>query len=190
MVWFNKNKKEEMKEREEIPSLPELPRLPDLPLDNFQYKPNALPKFPSNALGNRFTQSTIKDAISGEKEDEETNESEEDRMMSKLPKGPLTRETMEEDELPMEEEPKFSSEFRRETPSKMEPMFVRLDKFEENMDTFNKIKKQFTGVEVLLEGIKETKEEENKELDSWQTKLQTIKNQIDKIDRDIFSKIE
>jgi hypothetical protein len=190
MALFNKNKKGDMKEMDGIPSLPELPRLPDLPLDSFQYKPNALPKFPSNALGNRFSQSTIKDAISGEKEDEETDESEEEQMMSKLPKGPLTRETMEEDELPMEQESKFSSEFRRETPSKMEPMFVRLDKFEENMDTFEKIKRQFAGVEVLLEGIKGTREEENKELESWQTKLQTMKNQIDKIDRDIFSKIE
>lgn len=188
MALFNRNKKGDMKEMEGIPSLPELPKLPDFPMNEFQYKPNALPKFP-NTFGNKFSQSTIKDAISGEKEDEMANESEEDQMISKLPTGPLTRE-MEEEEMPMEEEPSFKPEFRRETPSKMEPMFVRLDKFEESLETFEKIKKQFAGVEGLLSEINSTREEENKELESWQTKLQTMKNQIDKIDRDVFSKIE
>ncbi len=188
MVWFNKNKKEEIKEPEEIPSLPQLPKLPDLPSGNIQFKPNILPRFPSNSLGNRFSENTIKDAISGEKDgEEETDESEEIQTMPRFPKGPLTRETPDEE---FEEEPMPRREFMGGPRQKMEPMFVRLDKFEENLEIFEKIKKQLGGVEGLLENIKQIKEEESKELESWQAKLQTTKNQIDKIDRDIFSKIE
>jgi hypothetical protein len=191
MAWFNKNKKEGMKEQDEVPSLAQLPPFPDLSNispDNFQFKPNALPKFPSSPLGNRFSQSTIKDAISGEKEGDEADESEELQTMPKLPQGPLTRETDEEESYG-EEMPKIPSRPVSDYRQKEEPMFVRLDKFEDSMETFEKIKKQLVGVEGLLEDIKQTKEEEGKELESWQSKLQTMKNQIDKIDRDIFSKI-
>jgi len=138
MALFKK-KKEEIKGVDEIPSLPELPRLPELPSfpsDNLQFKPNALPRFPPSTFGNKFTQNTIKDAVSGEKESEEglADESEEIQTMPKLPKGPLTREEGEE---PFEEE--ISMPSMREPMSykqRAEPMFVRLDKFEESLDSF------------------------------------------------------
>jgi hypothetical protein len=189
MAWFNKNKKEDMEGQEEIPSLPQLPQLPDFPSDNFQFKPNALPRFPSSSLGNKFSQSTIKDAISGEKEGDETDESEEIQTMPRFPRGSLTREA-DEEESSEEEMPKMQSRPLNDYRQKAEPMFVRLDKFEESLENFEKIKKQLAGAEGLLEDIKHTKEEESKELESWQSKLQTMKNQIDKIDRDVFSKIE
>jgi hypothetical protein len=191
MAWFNKNKKGEMKEQKEMPSLPQLPQLPDLPSDNFQFKPNMLPRFPQNSLGDKFSQDTIKDAVSGEKEDEMTNEPEEIQAMPKPPMGPLTREAPPEMEEPFEEEmPSMSRGAISSSRQKAEPMFVRLDKFEESLGSFDKIKKQLSGVEKLLESIKSTKEEESREIEAWQSKLQTMKNQVDKIDRDIFSRIE
>ncbi|MDD5700197.1 MAG: hypothetical protein PHH00_03330 [Candidatus Nanoarchaeia archaeon] len=193
MTLFKK-KKEEMRAVDEIPSLPELPRLPELPnlsSDNFQFKPNALPRFPPSTFGNKFSQNTIKDAVSGGKEvnEEFANESEEVQTMPKLPKGPLTRE-LDEEESFEEEMPRIPSRPLSDYRQKAEPMFVRLDKFEESLESFEKIKKQFAGVESLLEEIRRVREEEGKELGEWQSRLQTMKNQIDKIDRDIFSKIE
>ena len=192
MAWFNKNKKGEVKnsnEFTEIPSLPQLPKLPDLPMDNLQFKPNALPRFPSSSLGNKFSQDTIKGAITGEKEEDEetTNESEEVQTMPRLPASPLMQE------VPSSMMGGFSERKQQQSyPMRQEsqaPMFVRLDKFEENLDVFDKIKRQLVGVEKIFDDIKRTKEQEDKELMEWQTKLQTMKQQLDKIDKDIFSKI-
>jgi hypothetical protein len=203
MGLFNKKKKEEIPEtHSSFPELPPLPKLPDLPLDNstnLQFKPNILPRFPSSSLGNKFSQDTIKDAISGEKEDEEADESEEEiQTMPKLPSSPLTKEVPQEKEESPREKPQVTKQSRPEdrgysmqrVQEKPEPIFVRLDKFEENMDLFDKIRKQFMGVEKILEDIRHTKEEEDRELESWQQKLQTMKSQMDKIDKDIFSKID
>ena len=45
-------------------------------------------------------------------------------------------------------------------------------------------------MEKLLEDIKELKEKEEKELSYWMAEIQTIKNQTEKVERDIFSKLE
>jgi hypothetical protein len=206
MGLFNKKKKEEIPVTSSLPELPPLPKLPDLPLGsstNLQFKPNILPRFPSSSLGNKFSQDTIKDAVSGEKEDEETDESEEIQMMPKLPSIPMSKEMppeMDESSEGMKVSTTIKpsimtkpsrTEYSMQRPQeKSEPIFVRIDKFEENMDLFNKIKKQLLGVEKILEDIKRTKEEEDKELELWQQRLQTMKSQIDKIDKDIFSKID
>ena len=76
MGWFKK------KEEKEVPSLPELPRLPELPsireegFDDF--KIHQLPSFPTNALGKKFSQDTIKEAVAGEKEGEEVFDSDDE----------------------------------------------------------------------------------------------------------------
>ncbi|MCL5730085.1 MAG: hypothetical protein M1165_00780 [Candidatus Pacearchaeota archaeon] len=213
MGLFNKNKKgassaniSSVPELPELPELPPLPKLPDMPASNVQkQKLNALPRIPPSSLGDKFSQNTIKDAVSGGKESDETNDSEEEvQTMPMFSSGPMTREinSDEEEEMP-EEEPSMAPMTRSISSSepstkkiyagriqKEEPVFVRLDKFEENIEVFDKIKKQIAGVEKLLEEIKRTKEEESKELNSWQERLQTMKNQIERIDRDIFSKIE
>ncbi len=195
MVWFNKNKKEDAPELADLPALPQLPKLPDFSSDSMQFKPNALPRFPSSALGDKFSQNTIKDAISGEKEDDEelANESDEIQTMPKLPAGPLTKEVsssiMKESpvEKPAQQRGGYSMGLSE---SKTGPMYVRLDKFEENIEVFDKIKRQLVGVEKILDDIKRTKEQEDKELGDWQAKLQTMKEQVEKIDKDIFSKVE
>ncbi len=190
MALFGKKKKEENKnlsEIPELPALPPLPRLPDFNSDNMPFKPNALPRFPPSSLGDKFSQTTIKEAISGEKEDEMANESEEIETMPNLPEGPLTRE-ISSSEFPEFPERKIRPIYPREIAK--HPMYVRLDKFEENLEIFEKIKRQLIGVEKILDDIKRTKEQEDKELGEWQTRLQAMKEQIEKIDRDIFSKIE
>lgn len=196
MAWFNKNKKEETHELAELPALPELPKLPELPPSNMQFKPNALPRYPSSALGDKFSQNTIKDAISGEKEDDEEEADDSDvelQTMPKLPTGPLAREIpTASDFLPKSQKQKqnYSMPPMRPESHAGGPMYVRLDKFEENMGIFDKIKHQMIGVEKILDDIRRTKEQEDKELGEWQTKLQTMKEQIEKIDKDIFSKVE
>jgi hypothetical protein len=201
MGWLNKQDK-----REEVPSLPELPELPELPSlegfsesENFEEQKefNKLPSFPSNSLGNKFSQNAIKEAVSGvEKGDEEVFDANEfapsmNRNMQMMPQKPFSMPLNKrmQREFEPEEIPSNFSEASRIV-KKAEPLFIRLDKFEESMELFDKIKKKISEMDKMLEEIKVIKENEEKEIISWERDVQTIKQQIRKIDEDIFSKVE
>jgi len=206
MALFKKNKKEESSYPSGLPELPKLPELPPAaprPNPSTIPKPNALPRFPSSPTGNRFSQNTIKDAVSGEKGGDAVDEFEKeiqkmprfpDKSMAKEPRAPRGDEEDEEEMTPSAPQnpemiitprtSRVSSVSQRE-----EPVFIRLDKFEESLDTFEKIKKQLSGADKLLNEIKDVKDREDKELAEWQSKLEAMKNQIEKIDKDIFSKV-
>ena len=189
MGLFKKDQKENM----EIPQLPELPDLPKLPEMNDNKIPR-LPTYQSSSFGQKFSQNTIKEAVSGKEEgDEEVWEADEFvreqemRMMQQPPlKKPMIKEyyKFEEQEIP--------AEFRHvaKQMKRAEPLFIRIDKFEESSDTFKKIKEKIFEIDKLLREIKKVKEEEEKELNLWEDKIQIIKKQIEKIDKDLFSKVE
>jgi len=69
-------------------------------------------------------------------------------------------------------------------------VFVKIDKFEESLKIFELTKNKIVEMEKMLEDIKELKEKEEKELDYWMAEIQTIKNQTEQVERDIFSKLE
>lgn len=268
MGLFTKNKKEEPRKIlpvtprvSELPEFSELPKLPELPpLDEDEYSDEAVPKlpaFPTNTLGTKFSQDTIKEAVSGKKgvegvfdandfsdeedleimhkplklikkdveeyekpeirkkiirpsyepfyrEDEKMVRSIKSSIMEEEPMVRSIKSNMVEEEQPVYEEsfplmPSITS--RETTPSrryrekstgtkKAEPVFVRLDKFEEGMNLFDDIKAQIADMEHLIKNTKEIKQKEEEELNSWQNQLQEVKRQIEKVDRDIFSKIE
>ena len=73
---------------------------------------------------------------------------------------------------------------------KAEPVFIRIDKFEESIKIFQEIKSQISDIEKLIKNTKEIKAKEEEELTSWETEIQTVKNQIEKVNQDIFSRIE
>jgi len=193
MGWFKKEKSEG------IPSLPELPELPEIPETKFE-KPHQLPSFPTNSLGEKFSQNAIKEAVSREKEDYEEGEDE----VVELPKlkKPLTRE------LPLHKKTKMK--LTRELPirknktqeipeefeeaesqvRKAEPVFIRIDKFEKSLKVFEKTKQKINEIEKMLKDIQDLKEEEEIELEAWGSEIQNLKQQIEKIDDDVFSKID
>ena len=191
-------KKEKKVERKEVPSLPELPRLPDFPRledqDPDLRKPlPQLPSFPSSSLGKKFSQESIKDAVTG-KEGVGGSGTHEFEAMGRM-KEPLKRsvrelpyENMEEYDEDEDEESMEMSEARMMR-GEAEPVFIRIDKFEEGLRIFEEIKRKITEIEKILGETKKIKEKEERELQDWENELRTIKNQIEKIDRDIFSKI-
>jgi len=71
-----------------------------------------------------------------------------------------------------------------------EPIFIRIDKFEESLKVFEKVKEKISEIEHLLRETKELKEQEQLELSNWEQEIQKLKLQIEKVDEDIFSKIE
>ncbi len=186
------------------PRLPEIPRLPDLPdmdSDTNEMTLPQLPSFPNNSLGDKFSQNTIKEAVAGKKEvnrgaADEFEDDGEDQMMQ----TPLKKMSKEYDEDEEPEEygaplPKKRVEVSRGFQSRMaskkaEPVFIRLDKFEESMEIFEKARDQISEIEKLIRETKSVREKEEEELVAWENEIQTIKNEIEKVDRDIFSRIE
>ena len=206
-LFGKKDKKEEVKSS--IPNLPELPKLPELPaMNEFAYEEDSLPqlpRFPNNSLGNKFSQNTIKEAISGKKEDEEVFSAEdfpdEDELEKGMMQKPLQKPRTEEFENYNDEEETIPTKPKsQEVPQnfitknymtrKAEPVFIRIDKFEESMKIFQDIKSQISEIESLIKNTKEIKAKEEEELASWEAEVQTIKNQIEKVNQDIFSRIE
>ncbi len=182
-------KKREKKGKEAVPapSLPELPKLPEFPAleDDRKGRENIhkLPSYPSDSLGTKFSQNTIKEAISGE-EDFQENEDLDEPDYDKMPK-PLRKPITEE--VGWESPSEFGG--KRELDTGPEPIFIRIDRFEEALKIFNETKKKLYEIERTLEEIKRVKEKEEKELSAWENKVRTIKGQIEKVDKDIFSKI-
>ncbi|MEJ2267703.1 MAG: hypothetical protein P8X70_01355 [Nanoarchaeota archaeon] len=147
-----------------------------------------LPSFPNNSLGEKFSQDTIKKAVTGRKEGEsalETKASEEsEKRMFQGHNKKLSREFPSNQNMPKEiqENPKRTKE--------TEPIFIRIDKFEESLEIFKKIKSQISEIQKMLEHIKEVKEKEDKELEIWEQEIKKTKDQVQKVDENIFSKIE
>ncbi len=73
---------------------------------------------------------------------------------------------------------------------KAEPIFIRIDTFEESLKIFESTKNRIFEIEKMLRDIKRLKEEEEKELEMWEQEIQNLKQQIEKVDQDIFSKVD
>ena len=187
MGLFNK-KKEVKKETSLLPDLPKLPELPELPrADDEERQIHKLPSFPSNSLGTRFSRNTIKEAVAGEEEDElpadDFLDEDEMRMMREPARKPLTEEIGEEMPSRLKK-----LESGREK-SIIEPIFIRIDRFEEALKIFNETKKKISEIDRILEDVRKIKEKEENELKTWENETRYMKEQIEKVDKDIFSKI-
>ena len=188
MGLFGKKNKEEVKE--EVPLLPRLPKLPELP--KIEEIEGGFPTLPNYPYPEKFSQKIPEENIPEKREGElfEDNgpiqKSQEIQVMPRPLKKPITQESplIEEEEKP---EVEYSP-----TPiiRKPEPVFIRIDKFEESLRVFERAKKQIPEIERIILHIKKIKEEEHLELEKWENEIQQTKKQIEKIDKDIFSKIE
>jgi len=185
-MFFTKKKEVE---KDGMPMLPELPKLPELGnFDDDDRHIHKLPSFPHNSYGTKFSQDTIKEAVTGEKEmsssdAEDWDEDEDEMRMTQEPlRKPMTSEIDDED-MPSERR-NFTN-----TRNSSEPVFVRIDLFEEALKTFNEAKKKISEIEKNLIEIKRVREKEDMELASWEKEVNAMKNQIGKVERDVFSKV-
>ncbi len=104
----------------------------------------------------------------------------------------------EEDEFaPLKEERRIPKPIRKplrrefeEAELKEEPVFIRIDKFEESLGLLEKTKKQISDIQEMLTDIKKIREDEDTELRHWEKEIQTVKEQIERIDKDIFSRVK
>ena len=177
MALFKKKEKGE----EEAPKFPELPKLPELPEikeEKHDEPVPQLPSFPSGSLGDKFSQNTIKEAVTGKKEEGERADESAEEEMHMMPKPPVSNSA----KMPIKNEKK--------EPGKPEPIFIRIDRFEEGSQVFEQVKKQVTDIEKMFADVAKIKQKEDKELVLWEAELKEIKEKIEKIDENIFSKHE
>lgn len=212
MALFKKKEKKEEKSSE-IPKLPEIPQLPEMlespraekEMNNFAgTKPNfslgkpmvsrpesvreenkkdqlpQLPSFPNGSLGNKFSQDTIKEAITGRKEEEVEAEGFAEKM-------PMMQRSLERERT---EKENYAPLSQKTKPKGTEPIFIRIDKFEEGSRTFEDVKRKISEIENMFIDLKAVREKEEKELGVWEEEIKQIKGKIEKIDSDIFSQIE
>lgn len=93
---------------------------------------------------------------------------------------PPKRKTLELSRTNLEPESKTKQE---------EPIFVRIDKFQNAKKDFKEIQKKIKQIELTLRKVQEEKLKEDKEVSSWIENLEKVKSRLNEIDSEIFSKV-
>jgi hypothetical protein len=70
-----------------------------------------------------------------------------------------------------------------------EPVFVRIDKFQDSQKKFAEIDKKVKEIEKILGKVKQVKIKEDAEISKWSEDLEKIKSGLSEIDSDIFNQI-
>ncbi len=179
MALFKKKEKPKMEQPPKLPDIPQLPELPEFKMGE-EGSLSQLPSFPTDSLGNKFSQNTIKEAVAGKKENKEVGADEFAEEKVQMMQKPLVKEERGNNQS----YPKVSSQ------KEEGPIFIRIDKFEEGSKTFEDVRRQITDIEGMFEDIKGVREKEGKELESWEEEIKQIKEKIESIDNNIFSKLE
>jgi len=186
MSWFSKNKEEDTK-LSELPDLPESndlhfpsnDELPEVPegLPEIETKPLLeLPKLDTNKPEiNKLPQQGFQKSQFSPLKPPVTNEPPEIRQ--RIPE-PRTIEISPQTYSP------------RQLTKKAEPIFIRLDKFQNAVETFGEIREKINEIEELLKRTREIKIKEEQELEEWEREIQIIKSRIEAVDKNIFDKMD
>jgi len=199
MAWFKKKKEQET--QEEIPKLPGLPEpvkfsLPTLPepISNETQKDlPELPTLPELKTETNFNPNIIKQEIMAPKKE-----------MQKSQFNNINPSSIKTSNQPTyHQPPNYPQQIKSQkaitslkiNPPKSrikeaEPIYVRLDKFEASLESFEEIKRKITEIEEILRKTKEVKQKEEQELEEWEREIQIIKSRITAIDKTIFNKLD
>ncbi len=183
MSWFRREKKEvgEYRKLSELPPLPD--NFGESSRESFDEKElPPLPSFPSSVAGERMSREIVKQAVKPTYEEIDYMESDEEgeaEYTSLLP--PPGRSVERSIEVP--------AIITKSKEMKTEPVFVRIDKYQEALINFQDIKKRILETEDLLKEINEIKTKEEKELQEWEEEIKSAKEKLDKIDESLFGKL-
>lgn len=177
-MWFKKKDKQEAIPLGELPELPDLPDFPEiksvekpsnikekLPEFGEREELPALPSFPNSSIAERISQEAIKSELSSSIK-------------------PYTKEISPEHK---EERRRVSEIYPKQ---ESQPIFVRIDRFQNSLKNFNEVKKQLQEIESYLSDIREIRAKEDTELSEWEKELHEIKMKLESIDSVLFSKLE
>ena len=189
MGWFKKKgSKQEISERDadeleaprpgDDPALPKLPEMPKLP------KLKELPKLPSKRELEQQMQKPAT-AVPGLPPQRAAPPSMPDmepsimgaqappiEQLAKTPTGPIT------------------SPPTATLPKTKEPIFVKIDKFKDAVQSFEHVKSKVEDIEKMLHEIKLIKAKEEQELQQWENEVRVIKSRVENIDESLFKEME
>src|SRR3989338_7360133 len=202
MAWFGKKEEKNIQQLPDLPDLPELPQLPTLksytPLERYEPKAERLPSLPAlknPALEQKFTQSMIKDAVNApvtrEISDDESYVEETPWLNGSQKEYTEESETQQYTKEVSSRKSRVPKQFKQaaQVVRQKEPVFVRLDKFEQGLATFEEMKHKVTEIRETLQEIRAQKAKEEDELQHWEMQLQEMKAKVDKIDKEVFSRL-
>ncbi len=66
------------------------------------------------------------------------------------------------------------------------PLFVKIDKYKDVLNTVDAIKSKLEDAEELIRAFEEVRTQEGDKLESWKKDLQNVKEKLLSIDRDLF----
>lgn len=193
MGFFSKN--------DDIPEIPTAPTLPELPKSQTDEKKGLpeLPSFPANSQNENLNQEMVKSAVADNNSPEEKNgdvDIQNDIHVTEEPEGGPIIPPMPSEKLPTQlsiaDLPRRTLEInpREEKFSKeIEPIFVRIDKFQSAQKHFEQIKSKVKEIESVIGKIKDVKSKEEIELKGWTEDIERIKSRLSEIDSDIFNQI-
>ena len=189
MSWFSK--KEDKALLPDLPEDMEFPKLPEIYSDSWQdvnvtssvpnvvnlkqKRPLWLPPLPSiKTESNKIVAEPMAEEIA------------EPMIELGLIREPLVREPMAIELA--ESFPRKPSKIKIIRPIK--PIYIRLDKFKQGLESFEEIKSKVQEIEHLLKGVKDLREKEEKELGEWEKEIQIIKSRMEALDKDVFSELD
>ena len=173
----------------EIPSAPTLPELPELPA------------FPANSKNENLNEEMVKSAVSDMPSPRERRDIPSDihraeeqggrHMPPPFPSGGGMIPSIQSLQDPEEKktlELRASSKLTSST-KQVEPIFVRIDKFQSAQKDFEQIKENVKEIESVLKKIKDVKAQEEVELKGWTEDIEKIKSRLAEVDAGIFDQI-
>ena len=105
--------------------------------------------------------------------------------------APLTREIMPMQAISRPSYPEeISEEQAQRGPKQREPIFVKIDKFNDALNNFEAIKQKIAEIDSLLKKVKETRTKEQDEIDSWEREVEEIMSKVNNIDQKLFNKLD
>lgn len=187
MGFFNKN--------EGVPEIPTAPTLPELPKTQSKEKKDLpeLPSFPINSKNENINQEIVKSAVSDNSSPEEKKSDiniQNDIYLTEEPEGaqiPPVPSVPSIADLPKRTLEINSTE--EKTSKEIEPIFVRIDKFQTAQKHFDQIKNKIKEIDLIIGKIKDVKSKEEIELKGWTEDVEKIKSRLSEIDSDIFNQI-
>ena len=194
--------------KEEVPEIAPASTLPELPKTGL----TELPSFPNNSTNDNFNQEMVKSAVT---DDLSSGENE---MKVEIPENlQVTEELPGESSIPLEPSvassipeipqtvtpaiPQIPLTPQKETlelnatkenkpiTKSIEPIYIRIDKFQSAQKNFEQIKEKVRDIESLLQKVKDIKSQEETELNGWTEDIEKVKARLAEVDSAVFDQI-
>lgn len=172
----------------DLPSPPS-PKFPEISEIRSTIMPSSAPQSMPFKLEQpkQMTQPFSLKPVSYEESDNKTEEPAEDYEQEKIMPAPR----IVQKRVTREVDNRESKEYIKPSVSKLkEPIFVKIDKFEEALATFEEVKKRLQESFELLERIRSMRDKEEEEISNWEKEIEEIKAKMFELDKELFSRVE